>query len=69
MRIFILSDINSIHTKRWVKALSERGIDIFLFGFCQDLSNEYALYENVRVYGCFERYKDIFLAKWDIYLS
>ena len=63
MRIFILSDINSIHTKRWVKALSERGIDIFLFGFCQDLSNEYALYENVRVYGCFERYKDIFFSK------
>lgn len=58
MRIFILSDINSIHTKRWVKALAEQGIDIFLFGFYKDLSREYALYENVQVYGCFERYKD-----------
>ena len=58
MRVFIISDINSIHTKRWVKALAERGIDIFLFGFYKDLSREYALYENVQVYGCFERYKD-----------
>lgn len=63
MKIFILSDINSIHTKRWVKSLAERGIDIFLFGLHRDLGNEYALYQNVRVYGCFEKCKDSLFSK------
>jgi len=32
MKLFFLSDSGSIHTKRWVAALAERGITIFLFG-------------------------------------
>lgn len=46
MKLLILSEANSIHTKRWVKSLSERGIDIILFslspvrdGFYSDLPN------------------------------
>lgn len=31
MKIFLLSDGNSIHTKRWVKGLHARGYEIFLF--------------------------------------
>jgi glycosyltransferase involved in cell wall biosynthesis len=32
MKIFLLSDSGSIHTKRWVSALSGRGMTVFLFG-------------------------------------
>lgn len=56
MRVFILSDVNNIHTKRWVKALAERGIDIFLFGFYQEAGREYAAYKNVQVYGGFKKF-------------
>ncbi|MDR1226012.1 MAG: glycosyltransferase [Prevotellaceae bacterium] len=49
MRIFILSDIGSIHTKRWVAALSQKGIDIFLWGLnFKDKDTEYyAQFPNV----------------------
>lgn len=30
MRVLLLSDANSIHTKRWVEALSQRSVDIML---------------------------------------
>lgn len=32
MKLFIISDLSDIHTKRWVSALAGRGIEIFLFG-------------------------------------
>ena len=46
MKVLILSDIHSTHTKRWVKSLSENGCEILLFGlldcdasFYQDMPN------------------------------
>lgn len=33
MRIFMLSNPNSVHTRRWVKALAERNITIMLYSF------------------------------------
>jgi len=50
MKIFILSDAGSIHTKRWVKSLAENGCEIFLFGL---LSTDLSFYDNmpnVKVY-------------------
>ena len=31
MRILLLSDVNSIHTKRWATALRQKGIEVGLF--------------------------------------
>jgi glycosyltransferase involved in cell wall biosynthesis len=49
MRIFILSDTDNIHTKRWVAALSQRGIEIFLFGLSSNDIKYYAQFSNVTV--------------------
>ncbi|MDR2406744.1 MAG: glycosyltransferase [Bacteroidales bacterium] len=49
MRIFILSDIDNIHTKRWVAALSQKGIEIFLFGLSSNDIQYYAQFSNVTV--------------------
>lgn len=50
MKIFILSDTNSIHTKRWVLALSEKGIEIFLFGLNKCESEFYNDIRNVTIF-------------------
>jgi glycosyltransferase involved in cell wall biosynthesis len=49
MKIFILSDIDNIHTKRWVSALAQREIDIFLFGLSSNDIEYYAQFLNVTV--------------------
>lgn len=50
MKIFILSDAGSIHTKRWVKSLSENGCEIFLFGLLDTDLSFYDKMPNVTVY-------------------
>lgn len=45
----MLSDANSIHTKRWVKSLSQRGIDIVLFSLSPNKSDWYDNLPNVKV--------------------
>jgi len=50
MKIFILSDPSSIHTKRWVSALAERDIHIFLFGLSSNNIDFYLKYDNVLLY-------------------
>lgn len=50
MKIFILSDAGSIHTKRWVKSLSENGCEIFLFGLLATDLSFYDKMPNVTVY-------------------
>jgi hypothetical protein len=47
MRIFILSDASNIHTKRWVSALSQKGIKILLFGLSSKGVEYYAQFPNV----------------------
>lgn len=44
MKVLILSDIHSTHTKRWVKSLSENGCEILLFGL---LDCDASFYENL----------------------
>lgn len=51
MKVFILSDIHSTHTKRWVKSLSEKGCEIFLFGLLDCDASFYADLKNVTVYN------------------
>ncbi len=51
MKILILSDPSSIHTKRWVSYLSEKGIEIFLFGINQSDDGFYSQYKNLQVYA------------------
>ena len=51
MKIFILSDPCSIHTKRWISALAERGISVFLFGLSTDNTNHYLKYDNVTIFS------------------
>lgn len=52
MKILMLSDLNSIHTKKWVSGLSEHGIEILVFGFIAPSDNFYDKLENVQIqYG------------------
>lgn len=47
----MLSDMGSIHTKRWVKSLSERGISIMLFSFIESSKDFYDNLNNVQVWS------------------
>ena len=38
-RILFLADINSVHTERWVKSLTQRGFSIYLFSLTAPKSN------------------------------
>ena len=49
MKILMLSDMGSIHTKRWVKSLSERGCSILLFSLRDDDGGFYVNMNNVKV--------------------
>lgn len=53
MKILFLSDVNSIHTQRWVLSLAELGHQIFLFSF-SNVSNdkEYRSYVNIEIHCC-----------------
>lgn len=55
MRIFILADANSIHTKRWVLSLAKQKVDIFLFSFYKNSDDYYSSLLNVHVYGCLDK--------------
>lgn len=50
MKLFILSDPGSIHTKRWISSLSEKGIEIFLFGVNRCDDDFYSSFKNVKLY-------------------
>ena len=50
MKLFMLSDPESIHTKRWISSLSERGIEIFLFGIGKKDDEFYGKCKNTSVY-------------------
>lgn len=49
MKVFILSDPNNVHTKRWVSSLAQKGIFIFLFGLNPFDKSFYSSYKNVQV--------------------
>lgn len=51
LRIAFLSDALNTHTKRWVKALAERGNEILLFSIA-DSDNYYNDFTNVHVVTC-----------------
>lgn len=49
MKILILSDSGITHTKRWVKALSEKGIEILLFSLRNCDTDFYKSFNNVKI--------------------
>ena len=52
MKIFILSNPNSIHTKRWVSSLTQNGIEICLCGFTtnkNEILNYYHSVQNLQI--------------------
>lgn len=51
MKIFILSDAANIHTKRWVSALSENNLAIYLFSLNTEHSDFYNKKKNVTVFS------------------
>ncbi|MEG1555773.1 MAG: glycosyltransferase, partial [Bacteroidales bacterium] len=51
IKVFILSDINSTHTKRWVASLCRQGCEIFLFGLLKCDHSFYDHLPNVTVYN------------------
>lgn len=52
MRIFILSEIISIHTRRWVTSLCQRGYTVFLFGLLKSDVSAYEGIPNLTIYSC-----------------
>lgn len=48
MKILLLSDLNSIHTKKWVKAISLEGIELFVFGLTPAKDEFYENFSNVQ---------------------
>ena len=50
MKLLILSDLNSIHTKKWIKAISSRGIEVVGFGLSKPSDDFYIGLENVEVH-------------------
>lgn len=49
MRILLLSSANSIHTKRWVISLAQRGIEICLFSLDKNNDTEYLKFANIKI--------------------
>ena len=49
MKILILSDLNSVHTIKWITALNNQGISIVLFGFGSLHVENYDSMNNVKV--------------------
>ncbi|MCQ2265377.1 MAG: glycosyltransferase [Bacteroidales bacterium] len=65
MKIFILSDISSTHTKRWVKSLSESNVEVFLFGLLKCDESFYSHLQNVTVFNYnFSFQTQSVLARW-----
>ena len=50
MRVLLLADHNSTHTKRWAEALSQRGIEVFIFSLTQAPLTWYSNLKNVEVH-------------------
>ncbi len=48
MKILLLADPSSIHTLKWVRALSQKGIKVFLFGMNNGNSEIYENLKNVK---------------------
>lgn len=51
LRLFILADTSSPHTKRWVSSIAERGVRIFLFSFNNSDMEYYDRIRNVECYA------------------
>lgn len=52
MKVLLLSDAGSIHTRRWVTSLSQRGCEILLFNLLKCDLSLYDKMPNVQVYSC-----------------
>lgn len=51
MRVFVLSDLSDVHTKKWISSLANNRIEIFLFGLNKPDLNFYQELEHVTVYS------------------
>ncbi len=51
MKLLMLSDLNSIHTKKWVRSIAESGIELYVFGIDVLKSDFYDQFYNVQVYS------------------
>ena len=49
MKILFLSDINNVHTKKWVKGILEAGHEILLFGLAEPKDDFYNEYKNLKI--------------------
>lgn len=55
MRILLLSDLNSIHTKKWVTGLLDRGCELMVFGLSEPTDD---FYDNLNVAIAYANIKD-----------
>lgn len=52
MKIFILSDSSSIHTKKWVNSLAQKGVEVCLFSIGKCDENEFYIHSNIKLVEC-----------------
>jgi glycosyltransferase involved in cell wall biosynthesis len=50
LKLLLLSDLNSIHTKKWVKAIAQKGVEIQVFGLGRPTDDFYEQLNNVKVH-------------------
>jgi len=51
VKILIAANLNSVHTIKWVKALSEKGIELILFCLTNYDKNKYNKINNIKIYS------------------
>lgn len=49
MKILFLSDINNVHTKKWVKGILEAGHEVLLFGLAGPQDDFYRDFKNLKI--------------------
>jgi glycosyltransferase involved in cell wall biosynthesis len=49
MRILLLSDLNSVHTIKWVRSLAENDLEIYIFGLSKVNHSFYENYKNIKI--------------------
>jgi glycosyltransferase involved in cell wall biosynthesis len=74
MKLLLLADANSIHTRKWVKSLYASGIEIFLFSRDQCIDDYFKTMTGVTVYGYADpelskkRVRQSFFSRFFIYI-
>lgn len=49
MKVMLLTDLNSVHSRKWIKGLSDEGVEVFAFGIAAPADDYYVSLNNVSI--------------------